>query len=278
MIYRSAWRSPSNIALVKYWGKKPVGIQLPANASISFTLNNCYTETILEAKPSDTPAISLWLDDKEKPSFIPKIKTFIDRLGDDFAFLKNWDLQLHTHNSFPHSSGIASSASAMSALALCFYDLKQQINGRSLHLAESISEISNMARLGSGSACRSLFPQAAIWGAHDAVDSSSDLHAIPFQELHPVFQNFRDTILIVEEGSKQVSSTVGHDLLSGHPFAESRYLQAQNHLVQMMDALKTGDLETFRIITEAEAMSLHAMMMTSNPWFIPHEAEHPGYH
>lgn len=268
MSYQSAWRSPSNIALVKYWGKKQGGVQLPANPSISFTLDQCHTETRVEWASSSKGSIELWLEEEKRPDFLPKINQLIKRLGADYQFLTEGQLKIRTSNSFPHSSGIASSASSMSALALCFFDLQCQVNGLELDMAKHLKEISRMARLGSGSASRSLFSDAAIWGTHEDVEGSSDEFAIPFQELHPVFQDFRDTILIVEEGQKSVSSTAGHQLLEGHPYAVARYKQANENLIRMTKALKNGDLREFASITESEAMTLHAMMMSSDPWFI----------
>jgi diphosphomevalonate decarboxylase len=82
------------------------------------------------------------------------------------------------------------------------------------------------------------------------------------------FANFQDTILLVDKGEKQVSSTVGHDLMHGHPFAEQRFAQAHENLSKMKAALATGDLDAFIKITESEALTLHAMMMTSMPYFI----------
>lgn len=268
MIYQSAWRSPSNIALVKYWGKKQGGVQLPANPSISFTLDRCHTETHVEWIKSTKGGIELWLEEEKRPDFLPKINQLIERLGPEYRFLSEGQLKIKTSNSFPHSSGIASSASSMSALALCFFDLKSKTNGLKIDMANDLKEISRIARLGSGSAARSLFKNAAIWGKHEEMDGSSDEFAIPFQELHPVFQDFRDAILIVEEGQKAVSSTAGHQLLNGHPYANARYKQANENLIRMTEALKSGDLHEFARITETEAMTLHAMMMSSDPWFI----------
>ena len=73
---------------------------------------------------------------------------------------------------------------------------------------------------------------------------------------------------MVDKGVKQVSSTVGHDLMIGHPFAKARFEQAQDHMSDLIPILKKGDLDSFIKIVEKEALSLHAMMMTSDPYFI----------
>ena len=83
--------------------------------------------------------------------------------------------------------------------------------------------------------------------------------------------------LLVDKGQKQVSSTVGHELMHGHPFAEQRFVQAHDHISKLIDVFATGNLKEFIHIVESEALTLHAMMMTSMPYFIlmkPNTLEH----
>ena len=87
-------------------------------------------------------------------------------------------------------------------------------------------------------------------------------------KIHANFKNYQDTILLVDKGEKQVSSTVGHDLMHNHPYAEKRFEQAHENLSQLKNVLETGNLEKFIAIVESEALTLHAMMMTSMPYFI----------
>jgi diphosphomevalonate decarboxylase len=86
--------------------------------------------------------------------------------------------------------------------------------------------------------------------------------------VHQNFKNYNDTILLVDKGEKQVSSTVGHNLMHNHPFAEQRFAQAHKNLSALINVFKTGDLKSFIEIVESEALTLHAMMMTSMPYFI----------
>ena len=126
-----------------------------------------------------------------------------------------------------------------------------------------------LARLGSGSACRSIEGELIVWGNHKEIEGSSNLFGVKFPyEIHTNFKNYHDTILLVDEGEKQVSSTVGHKLMYDHLFADKRFKQANNHLGELVEVLKNGDLDSFVRIVESEALSLHAMMMTSNPYFI----------
>ncbi|WP_034918599.1 diphosphomevalonate decarboxylase [Gillisia sp. CAL575] len=267
------WQSPSNIALVKYWGKKEN--QIPANPSISFTLNNCRTVTSLEftlrkdsEKKGDVFDFDFYFEGQKKEDFKPKIYTFFERIDKYCPYLKEYHLIINSENTFPHSSGIASSASGMSALALCVMSLEKQ-------LSPSISEdyfykkASFLARLGSGSACRSVKGKLVVWGDHVNIAESSNLYGVEYSnEVHEVFENYQDTILLVDKGEKKVSSSVGHNLMHNHPFAEERFKQAHKNLDALKDIFNTGDLNNFIEIVESEALTLHAMMMSSNPYFI----------
>ncbi|SHJ61454.1 diphosphomevalonate/mevalonate 3,5-bisphosphate decarboxylase family protein [Aquimarina spongiae] len=262
--------SPSNIALIKYWGKRPV--QLPENASISFTLDACKTTTslkyVLQDLISEDFNFTLLFEGEPKPEFRPKIKKFFERIEKYVPFLKKYTFTIETSNTFPHSSGIASSASGMSALAFCVMQLEQMIHPEMTN-EECLQKASFLARLGSGSACRSIEGPMTVWGKHQEITGSSDAFAVKFPyPIHQHFENYQDTILLIDKGEKQVSSTVGHDLMHGHPFASKRFEQATENITKLKEVLTSGDLDAFIQIVESEALTLHAMMMTSLPYFI----------
>jgi len=264
------YRAPSNIALVKYWGKKED--QVPANPSISFTLDACATTTTVTytklIDKSNSFSFELLFEGKPKESFKPKIETFFTRVETYLPFLKDYHFKIETSNSFPHSSGIASSASGMSALALCLMQLEKELNPE-MQEEYFTKKASFLARLGSGSACRSIEGDLIQWGWHKNILESSDLFAIKYPfEIHEVFKKFHDTILLVDKGQKQVSSSVGHNLMHDHPFAEQRFYQAHQNLDRLKEIFASGNLEEFIKIVESEALTLHAMMMTSMPYFI----------
>lgn len=264
------WKAPSNIALVKYWGKRPN--QIPANPSISFTLDACATTTKLtfEAlkKPASDFSFDLLFEGKLKDAFKPKIKTFFERIEDYLPFLKHYHFTIETSNSFPHSSGIASSASGMAALALCLLSIEKKADKEMTDAAFN-KKASFLARLGSGSACRSIAGSLIHWGKHEKTEGSTDLYGIDYPfEINTVFKNYHDTILLVHKGEKVVSSTVGHGLMNGHPFARQRFQQAHENLTELQGIFLEGDLEKFIEIVESEALTLHAMMLTSKPSFI----------
>ena len=125
-----SWQSPSNIALVKYWGK--TGQQLPVNPSLSMTLSKAFTETKLTAlqrKIKGDVELDLWFEGKPNADFSKRISGFLQSITEIFPWLIQVSLKLETHNTFPHSTGIASSASAFSALALCLCSLDTELNG-----------------------------------------------------------------------------------------------------------------------------------------------------
>ncbi len=263
------WKSPSNIALIKYWGK--YGQQLPRNASLSMTLTEAYTQTSITYAYTKNQAQRVFLfEGQESKSFAKRIWRFIDSLERFYPFLQQLDLKIESSNSFPHSAGIASSASAMSALALCLVDMERSLFNRLQNEESFFKKASYIARLGSGSASRSIFKGFSIWGENMKVNRATDNRfAIGFNEdIHPFYKGLKDAILIVDEGEKQVSSSLGHSLMDCHPFVENRLVQANDHLIDLARVLKTGKKDSFIKIVEAEATSLHALMMSSEPWFI----------
>jgi diphosphomevalonate decarboxylase len=263
------WQTPSNIALVKYWGKS--NPQIPKNASISFTLNNCHTITTIDFEKKEKTAtvdFDLFFEGKQKDAFKPKIAEFFKRIQEYCPYIFEYKMTINSENSFPHSSGIASSASGLSAIAMCLMSLESELNP-DLSEEEINKKASFLARLGSGSASRSLEGPLVVWGNHPDIEGSSDLFGVQFPyKVHSIFQNYQDAILLVDKGEKQVSSTVGHNLMFEHPYAENRFTQANDNLTKISTILQNGDVKAFINLVESEALTLHAMMMTSNPYFI----------
>ncbi|WP_336092003.1 diphosphomevalonate decarboxylase [Leeuwenhoekiella sp. CH_XMU1409-2] len=265
-----SYESPSNIALIKYWGKH--GVQIPKNPSISFTLNNCKTTTKLSFEKrtnfDEAYDLKVILDGKHKPGFEPKIHQFFGRIDEYLPFIKEYRFTIDTTNSFPHSSGIASSASGLSALALCLMEMEREMQPE-MSLKHFNQKASFIARLGSGSGCRSLEGPLVVWGEHADIEGSSDVYGVQYPyEVHSVFDHYQDTILLVDKGEKPVSSTVGHNLMHNHAYSASRFDQAVENLAHLVPILKEGNLDEFVSLVESEALTLHAMMLTSKPYFI----------
>ncbi len=259
---------PSNIALVKYWGKKEGGLQLPANASISWSLSDLRATTTIQVTPKEgeNTQLTFLLDGIPKPSFEPKITDFLKRIQPVLPFLGEVDLHISSRNNFPHGAGIASSAAGFGAMAMALVDAEGILAPGS---AEFLQKASYCARLGSGSASRSVYGEPGIWGETAAFAGSSDEYAVPFTEnIHPDLQNWTDVVMIVDAGEKSVSSTEGHALLSEHAYAQSRFQQAQKNLEELLQVLQNGNMERFIALVESEALQLHAMMMSSIPYYM----------
>ena len=258
---------PSNIALIKYWGKYEN--QIPANPSISYTLSQCRTITEMEFAEGENFSVKLFLSGKEEPKFAEKTAKYLAGIEKYLPWVLRGSFVIKTENTFPHSSGIASSASGFGALAKCLMALDKEISGEKSP-EETLQKASLLARLGSGSACRSLYNGLVVWGATPVVSGSADEYAVPYpvSEIHPVFRDFNDWVMLIHEGQKSVSSTVGHGLMNGNPYAQVRFAEAAKNFFTLQEILKNGDMDGFIKLVEHEALTLHAMMMVSDPAFI----------
>jgi len=266
-----SWSSPSNIALVKYWGKNKD--QTPKNSSISFTLSNCNTKTSVVfskiEKKLDAVHFTISYDGKMQNDFRPKIEKYFASIIQYCPYLLHFNLEINTKNTFPHSSGIASSASGMSALSLCIMSLEKEITKDDLSANFFFLKASFLSRIGSGSACRSVYGGFNIWGKHEDFEQSSDLFSVQLnQSISTEFENFQDTILLVDENKKDVSSSAGHSLMDNHPFSMDRYMIANKNTSALKIILEKGDLFAFCELVEKEAMMLHSLMMTSSPSYV----------
>jgi diphosphomevalonate decarboxylase len=262
---RIAWKSPSNIAILKYWGK--MFEQLPYNPSLSMTLSRAFTQTTVEydyAAGSRQFNIDFFFEGVEDKAFLPRVEKYLRRLATIYPSILDCRFRIDSKNSFPHSSGIASSASAMSALALCVNSIMNDSEDE-----DFFRQASYMSRLGSGSAARSVYGGWALWGETGLYKGSSNDVAVPLNNIiHDDFKDARDAILIVSTGKKEVSSSAGHKLMDSHFYKEGRLDQAGKHLAVLNSALKDGDWEEFIRIAENEALSLHGLMMSSDPSFM----------
>lgn len=265
----AGWRSPSNIALVKYWGK--YDLQIPANPSVSITLSACYTETLvqcLEGEGEET-ALEFLFEGQKKPLFEEKLLRFCRSLSEEKSFLRGKKLMVQSRNTFPHSAGIASSASGMSAFCLALCSLEQELAGTLANDEEFFREASRLSRLASGSASRSVYGGYVIWGEHPSQSGSSNLYAKPVDwKIHPDFSGLNDWIVVCDKVEKAVSSRTGHALMKGHPYAAARFAEARSNISKLKEALEAGDWNAFAFLVEQEALTLHAMMFTSSPWFV----------
>lgn len=247
--------APANIALIKYWGKQ--WEQIPLNPSLSLTLRHSLTQVELDFKriKSNEERQLLFTFEKElKPHFAQKVFTFIKRIERDFPELAQYHLKINSSNTFPHSTGIASSASSFAALALVLSKLLA---------VEDVRLISHIARLGSGSASRSIQGGVNLWGFDPAIEKSSDEYAMNVDDLFPKLREWRDLVCVVDTRPKKTSSSKGHASMQEHPFTKARVAIAKQNLQRFIAAAGEGDEWSMGAIIESEAWMLHALMMSS---------------
>ncbi|MGB0452836.1 MAG: diphosphomevalonate/mevalonate 3,5-bisphosphate decarboxylase family protein [Bacteriovoracaceae bacterium] len=261
-MFQSTWSAPSNIAFVKYWGKKE--IQKPMNPNISGTLSECRTQTQVKVLKSSNFLLNFSFEGRQNQSFAEKLKKIlIKRIAPELKFdVDKFQFDIQSLNTFPHSCGIASSASFYASLALCLTEIENSLLGQKVSKEEFFNRASFLARLGSGSASRSLFSPFVSWG-----DTSEEFsHQIQIE--HHAFQQVGDSIVVIDDSEKKVGSSVGHSLMDDHIYREKRLMNAKKNYDSVLEALQTGDWKEFINILEKEALELHALMMTSNPQFL----------
>lgn len=230
--------APANIAFIKYWGKKDATLRIPYNPSISMNLSACETETTVEFSAD-------FSQDEVSEGFNTKrVIEHIDRLR-KMSGVRN-RVRVTTSNNFPSSSGIASSASGFAALTLAAVS--------ALGLSVSEKELTAFARLGSGSACRSIPDGFVKWEGEYA-----------YSLYPPDYWDLRDVIVIVEEGQKKISSTEGHSTVESSPFFAKRLDAIPKRIERLENALRNKNFEAFGEIIEEECLDMHAVMQTQEP-------------
>ncbi|MEM7128975.1 MAG: diphosphomevalonate decarboxylase [Chloroflexota bacterium] len=245
-------RAGSNIAFVKYWGVADAQLHLPLSNSISMTLANAYTTTTVEWDSTgqmDEDQIEI-----DGVSFSgganQRTVAHLDRIRQVGRTTQR--AKVVSQNNFPMASGIASSASGFAALT--------QAGCMALGLDLSAADLSRLARLGSGSASRSLFGGFVEWEkGHD--DESSVAH-----QIHPSSHwNLCDVVVIVNREEKKISSASGHQLAHTSPLLQGRLDSLPQALTEVRQAINDKDLTRLGPFLEQDALAMHAVMMTSTP-------------
>ncbi len=245
--------APVNIALIKYWGKKDEKINLPANNSISVNLSSLYTTTSVEFSnrflDDEIFINNQMVQEKERERVINHLN-LIRKIAN-----KDLKARVVSENNFPKGSGLASSASGFAALTLAACS--------ALDLNLSQKQLSVLARLGSGSACRSIPDGFVEW--EKGYDSESSYAYTIFPEN---WWDIRIIVVIFDHQEKKVSSTDGHKLAKTSIFFRRRINYIDKKLNYLKETIKKKDFKTFGEIVEAEALEMHAIMLTSLPSLI----------
>ena len=156
----------------------------------------------------------------------------------------------------------------MSCLSSCLVDI-ESLNSKSKEDSYYMKKKSFIARLGSGSASRSTEGPITLWGSSNSYLGSSDLYAINISDdVNKVFHDYQNSILIIDPGVKKISSSIGHKLMNENPFSNTRFDLARNNISRLKEIFKSGHLDDFINLTESEALMIHSLMLSSNPYFI----------
>lgn len=243
-------KAPANIAFIKYWGKRDEKLRLPANGSVSMNLSGVFSTTSVEFDEklkNDTVKIDgKYSKDREKLRVIKHL----DRIR-KMALLK-MKARVESDNNFPKGTGIASSASGFAALTLAA--------SKSAGLSLPEKELSILARIGSGSACRSI-PDGFVEWKKGTSSKSSYAHSI----FPHGYWDICNVIAVVGSIKKEISSTKGHSLVGSSPFFKPRMAGMRKKVLEIKKAISNKDFTKFGEITEREAINMHAVMMTSSP-------------
>ncbi|WP_186645739.1 diphosphomevalonate decarboxylase [Fluviispira vulneris] len=265
--------APSNIALIKYWGKNLNRKQIPDNSSLSYTLGGFRSFTKVTTQGRFLPETNektisiknkLFLNNKDIEVPIPeKMDILIRSIFNNFA--DEITLKIESINNFPTACGIASSASGYAALVGAIADLlqlKKHLRTEELHIW-----LTEWARLGSGSATRSAIQSSEESFIKWELENNSNENFTETSEMifHPKWKQVEHCVFVLNENEKKISSSDGHKSASTSPFHNIRVAGVTKKIARMTKALKEFDFETVQQISEEDAFAMHAVMQTGNP-------------
>ncbi len=243
-------RAHPNIAFIKYWGNMDDELRLPANSSISMNLDGLYTETTVTWQPNLQQDTLILNDEPQHGVALQRVSLHLDALRQRLGI--EGYAAVSSQNNFPMGTGIASSAAAFAALTLAACVAA----GKNL----SERELSTLARLGSGSASRSIPDGFVQWHAGDTHETSYAESVAP-----ATYWNIVDIVAIVSSQHKTVTSQHGHPTANTSDLQPARVAKAAQRLQQVKQAILERDFATFADIVELDSNLMHAVMMTSRP-------------
>lgn len=254
-LHRATFEASPNIALVKYWGIRDVARGLPYNSSISFTVDQLRTRTTVAFEPTLSKD-RLVLNGKEtRGSALEDVTRFLDRVRalatiDDRAFVRS-------ANNFPTASGLASSASGFAALA--------GAASRAAGLPLSPRRLSQLARLGSGSAARSIFGGFVEWRAGTRPDGR-DCYARPLFPARP-WPDFRDVVVLIADApTKEVRSAEAmQSTVRTSPYFADRQRELPERTARIRRAIGRRDAAALFPLIIEECDSFRRVCETTNP-------------
>jgi diphosphomevalonate decarboxylase len=240
----------ANIAFIKYWGNRDADLRLPVNGSISMNLKGMNTRTRVLFDPGLTRDHLILNQVPQRGPGLERVRTFLDHVRERSGV--SYFARVESENNFPMGAGIASSASAFAALSLA------AAAAAGLDLTEA--ELSRLARLGSGSASRSVPAGFVEWKKGHSEETCFAETIAP-----PGHWDLRDCVAVVSGEHKPVGSTRGHALAETSPLQTARVQDAPRRLAACRLAILEKDFERLADVVEADSNLMHAVMMTSDP-------------
>ena len=250
-------KASSDIALVKYWGKKDEILRLPENGSISLILSGLDTVTTVEFNENFTKDEVIIQGESEEGE-TGRVVKHLDRmrqLADKKIYVK-----VVSQNTFPKGTGLSSSGSGFAALTIA------ATKAMGINLNEK--EMSILARQGSGTACRCVCGGIVEWLDGETSETSYSKTIFPAD-----YFDIRDVIAVVDEGKKLISSTQGHALANTSPFYKIRQSEIKVKLEVVRESLNEKNFDKLGALVESEALEFHSILLTSQP---PMIAWYPG--
>ncbi|NXT08745.1 MVD1 decarboxylase, partial [Prunella fulvescens] len=260
--------APVNIAVIKYWGKRDTDLILPINSSLSVTLHQDQLKTTTTAAASrDFTEDRLWLNGKEADVGHPRVQACLregerpcpprGRRGgseDSAALSLSYKIHIASENNFPTAAGLASSAAGYACLVSAL--------ARLYGLEEELSEV---ARRGSGSACRSMFGGFVQWQRGERPDGTDSLALQVAPETH--WPELRVLVLVVSGEKKPVGSTAGMQTsVETSPLLKHRAeVVVPERLAQMMQHIRDRDFEGFGQLAMRDSNQFHATCLDTFP-------------
>jgi len=267
-VYRASTTAPVNIAVVKYWGKRDAKLNLPTNSSISVTLSQADLRTLTTASCSasfDSDSLTLNgqasdISGARTQACFRELRTrraALEAADSSLPKLSTLPLKIVSENNFPTAAGLASSAAGFAALVRAIANLYE--------LTDSPSELSLIARQGSGSACRSLFGGYVAWRMGDKADGTDSKADLIAEASH--WPNMRALILVINAAKKDVPSTSGmQQTVATSGLFQQRISQVvPANMILMEEAIKNKDFVQFAEVTMRESNSFHACAADTYP-------------
>lgn len=252
-------KAPVNIALIKYWGKKDETLKIPINDSLSGTLNTdemCATTSVALSETFESN--EFWLNNqKQNFSDGTNTKILLDeikRLSTLDKKILNYKVHIVSHNNFPTAAGLASSAAGYACLAYVLGHLYGVIDS---------TQLSRIARRGSGSACRSLFGGFVQWVKGDGNETSQASQIVD----HKYWPKMKVIICVVNDTQKDISSSDG--MARTVQTSELIHHRADSIVPQRIEKIKEAilkkDFETFAKITMQDSNQFHSLCLDTYP-------------